>query len=383
MSEYYKARVGSFIPTDNPLYSLGAEEYIAVENAHTLSTGFTKTTNSDFLYSNGSIITHPYVDGWNQIQTSKLYSPSNNIVLKGSRPGFGKFFETATVYQTYMAYNITIKRKGWEELTVKTTAVGFTETTNTYYPSDFVDGVIPSRLIIECQAGGGGGSSAFNAVVYGLDGGGGGSGAYGVYILNLSSFPYWKLEVTERAKGGEGNWAPGAKGATITGYYTNSDSTSKSVPQFIVNGGEGSFAKDNVAHGGAGGTIYINTAAFNTHSFFILEGIDGKQGGYNGGGGKGEDMGAHTQYATKYTENSIAWGNSKRTIMRQSGGDAGDNLSGGGAASVLGNGGAGGNAGHPMGYDGGIGGGGGGGRYNLFGTPSGGNGGPSQIIIYY
>ena len=65
-----------------------------------------------------------------------------------------------------------------------------------YSPSDFADGVIPSRLFIELQAAGGGGAGGSN-LLEGIEGGGGSGGGYWCGVIDISKLHYYSDQYDE------------------------------------------------------------------------------------------------------------------------------------------------------------------------------------------
>lgn len=294
-----------------------------------------------------------------------------NWVKRGSKPQF--------IYLTEFGY------RPAEEIKINRTDNILTfirkedgEILNSYSPTDFKDGVIPSRLIVEMWGGGGGGGSSSLSA----SGQGGGGGGYICTVLNLD-IPNITIITGQGGNGGNTGGGidkveSGEGGGTTKISYNQSGMPGYETTLLAAYGGEGGSYTGTLETPAAGGHVYINPGTKDS-LVYVLKHINGAYGGT-------KNFPAHgiyptTIYATNKTTdkiglNVLAYGNA-------TGGETtGENGGGGGAA--VGN--KGGNQGAAF-SDGepgqGTGAGGGGGRYTFATIKKGGNGRPGLIKFYY
>lgn len=158
-------------------------------------------------------------------------------------------------------------------LTIKNTS---SNTTTTYYPADFRDGVIPEDIVVEVFGGGGGGGGngyfeASKGEFFRTCGGAGGGGGCAIVRINLVTNTKWIIVVggkgtvggdgtpdtaSEGHKGGDG----GTSSLTANGY-----NTSTALGYGGIGGAGGGIGSDGKhgepGAGGAGGTGKINFGA--------------------------------------------------------------------------------------------------------------------------
>ena len=135
----------------------------------------------------------------------------------------------------------------------------------TFYPDDFRDGVIPEQMyILVVGAGGGGGGTG--ATVYSASGGGGG-GFVGA-VVDLKACYDLSLTVGTGGAGGTSSSNSGTAGGysqvTVTTKIPETGATCETNAYMRANGGGGGQAKNGA--GGAGGTTSYITYATGTLS---------------------------------------------------------------------------------------------------------------------
>ena len=251
----YSDSVGLYISEDMDMTKLMCHNHIKGDLTNTyFNNGDGK---SEFT---GSInVTREDWEGQATFLDYKLGSNALTSILPGTSPHFKELIKIDTS-GTY-----TISRTS-TELTIGST---------TYYKEDFVDGVIPTRLIVVLQGAGGGGSS--NAGLW--NGSGGGSGALNSAVISLSTS--WTLVVGAGGTGGLHDdfdlyFNPGSPGGATT--LTGGDSS-------LVAGGGGG-AQDASSALGSSPAAGVGGTASTTIGSYILKHIGSSSGV---AGGKGAD----------------------------------------------------------------------------------------------
>ena len=130
----------------------------------------------------------------------------------------------------------------------------------TFYPDDFRDGVIPEQMyILVVGAGGGGGGTG--ATVYSASGGG--AGGFVGAVVDLKASYDLKLTVGTGGAGGTSSSNSGTAGGysqvTVTTIMPETGADCETSAYMKANGGDGGKAKNGT--GGAGGTTSYLTYA--------------------------------------------------------------------------------------------------------------------------
>ena len=335
-----------------------------------------------------------YKADWNQILTDskyklvdydgKVYNPG--YYKPGYCPSFKKkLFEYTNALSGWGFKQTTIRiTKGTKTLEFKYLygEQEFPNLSKTYEASDFPDGVLPSRVIIELVGGGGGGGSSLWAVG-GWGGNGGGAGGYICFVLNLDAAAgQWDVLLPYPSGGGAGNSGNGAKGgdAIVTPH-----SDTYADYKVIAYGGKGGTGGGGQSFAAGGSSTVINPFLPNTF-FWILKQIDGAKGGSQKGGHKGYNI--DNTYDVACSPNIVNNTVHHDITHKERGGTKGGTNTGTGQGTA---GGGGASAVHDganavvsgMGNSGHQGSGGAGGSYVATYTPEGGSGGCCYFACYY
>jgi hypothetical protein len=325
---------------------------------------------TSYFYGNKQLIGTPYnsLDSWTYPTYLDYFQSNDRLIWNtaGYKPAFHLIMSQTNNDVTGNVKELRIK--------IKRTDSYLTIGDRTFDISCFVDRVIPHRLIVMCQGGGGKGGSSTSAVI-GLDGCGGGGGGFicGIINLDFGMADYWYADIGIRGGIKDNNDA----GYTSIGFMTSWQSQ---YTVFTAYGGKN--GKSGGDGPGDGGSTYNANLGYGES--WELARCSGGRGGYQNSSAGGESISSLTIKSTNVSPDYL---NSPNYINLSGGkgGAAGSGLSGGGGASLLGDGGAGGEGESTflMGKNGGIGAGGGGGRYMFFGIVEGGYGGVGQVLFYY
>ena len=262
--------------------------------------------------------------------------------------------------------------------------IEYNNQTFTYTADDFIDKVLPKRLIVAIQAAGGSGG--------GKGGSGGGSGSFWLGVINIADYTLWNFTLG----------APGAAVSTDNDGNDASNTILQHSPRIItIKGGfGGKVGQSNAisAGGAGGGKATYSSGQLQSKDYWVISDIDGFSGGDSGyfynrsrnaDASAGYTVSARTisisdnDTANEYPRNQFK-------ISNNAGGEAGVRIltdsevpiAGGGAASYSGNGGKGGDysSSDCAGAVGGVGAGGGGAGKSSVAS---GAGGVATISFYY
>jgi hypothetical protein len=340
-----------------------------------------------FLYSDGQVMSTAYLEVNNFMITKDSTQKTFKIALRGTRPHFNQSYAKTTTGAS------TLKRG------VSTLTVGSASLSNLIG----IDGPdAPLRYICVCCGGGGGGGGT---IASDSACGGGGGGTIAAYIHLYKDCDYTLMTgsggkgASKNVSQGAGN--PGASsritfnpelipnlaGLRYKGTYKASNEGSLQN----VGAGAGLAGKDGSYGPGTGGsTTLYGPNGSTTGSVYKIGSANGGNGGQGDKGGqsgmngvKGGDVDAVSWIAglSSDLKSSLAY-------AKKSGGTCHDGYGGGGGASLLGVGGAGGTPGSSSKAPGkapasGYGGGGGGATYIFLTHITGGNGANGITYLYY
>ena len=284
------------------------------------------------------------VDDWNNIIYRNTYSTEDSdykslifgYIEPGTRPQFSTpalFMSNNVALDSDYRLRMSISRTN-NELTIQwdtgewsaTGSIGSLNNTITYHASDFIDKVIPKRLILELNSGGGsGGTSGWFTY-----GGGGQAGGYWCGVVDISK-GYTYIYADRRAPGVYLGGNYGVQGGSI--YVWRSTDTYNYF-KLVISGGAGGTRN---SEGGVdwGGQIEQDSLS----SSWQLAFIKGAAGA--GGNNYGADFSAHTVFCTNYSSGDSvgALHRNHKYLNSNSGGVP--NSGGGGGASAFANGGGG------------------------------------------
>lgn len=334
-----------------------------------------------------------YKADWNQILTDSKYKLVD-YDGKVYNPGYYKPGYCPSFKKTLFEYGYAISSSGSKDTIIKISKTSdklefkyffgdqeYTNLSKTYYASDFSDGVIPSRVIIELVGGGGSGGSALWAVG-GWGGNGGGAGGYICFVLNLEGAAgQWQVVLPYPVKGGSGNSGNGYKGGDA---IVTPQSTSYASYRVVAQGGNGGTGGGGSSFA-AGGSSTVTNPSWTTY-FWVLKQIDGAKGGSQKGGHKGYNI--DNIYDIACSPNIVNNTIHDNVTHKERGGTKGGNNTGSGQGTAGGGGASavydGANAVvSGMGDYGHRGSGGAGGSYVATYTPEGGHGGCCYFACYY
>lgn len=319
-----------------------------------------------------TLVGTPYnsLDPWNRSINLPYYQGGQRLrwILKDSKPNFNGFstFLSNTGYHRIYISNNTLKI---DYYSASSTWVAL----ESYSASDFIDEVVPKRILVALQAGGGSGGNGNHNTA----GSGGGGGAGWIGILNIESMVYISVGKGGDSGVGEVNGNPGSDS------YINYASGARA----ITLGGGGAGMYDGWNSNSAGGTVTLNPQ-YQGVLYWTLLSVNGGYGGHAGDNRLGNQVNAlyggtipsRTIHSTNVTADKTSA--NRKILPTQSGGQPDyDNLKtsgGGGGASLFGRGGdyA---VSHRME---GVKGSGGGGASERAGQPQGGAGGDGECYLY-
>lgn len=206
---------------------------------------------------------------------STRYFDQNQEIFE-IKKGTAASFHRQLLYSTY-AKNGTITRT--DNALTFTYRIGVTSETmtNTFYKKDFVDGVIPTKIIAVLQGAGGSGG--------GNGGGGGGSGSFWVGVIDLT----YAIGSTSRTW----HFTVGTGGDSVSGSVDGNYGGETSLYHEANNGkiyaikcGGGYGGKHGGAIGAAGGIVNIptdSTLLTGIYTVYSENGVAAREWGGNGG----------------------------------------------------------------------------------------------------
>ena len=339
-----------------------------------------RINNSDLVYSDND---RTGVDHWVENIVYSAYKVGGNplVTIKpGTCPAFNtKVFDSTT---SGGSGTYTFERTEAQLIIKKGTSI-----INRFYPTDFIDNVIPKRLIFILQGAGGGGSYSIGTSITGKGGGGGGAGSICPGIIDLESYASFTLTI---GTGGSGEDATGDNDREDHGGNTFITVNNNDIA--IAYGG---YCGYTMSIGGSGVASFKGMGASqgwisSTADIYNLAYAEDYPEVYPSGncGTPGEDMLGEDGIAnTIYSSNDSTLKNTYlnyKNLSTHSGGAAQPNGGGGGGgASYFGNGGKGGAGvgGSSNAESGSLGAGGGGGGSG--GNHTGGRGGDGAAFFWY
>ena len=304
--------------------------YLKVHNV------FTNSSNPNFIYcSDIRSNTYNLTDTWNNTITSRysFYDTSINsdtslvFIEPGTRPSF--LHNLITAYGPEPSnngsyYGTTIRVADNKLYITNFNDVDTDSSTGSlknevFEPSDFVDGVIPKRIIVELQAAGGAGSSSNNSLFGGNKGNGGAGGGYVALILNVdpSKIHSWNIELGSPGYGYKNLRSAGDDGKPITVSYRERNSSTYDVA-YVVPGGKGGTqnGSSNQAQGG-------NPYSVDTTYLWELKTINNETAKIVGGNGiSDEDQDGHTGLKRIKCSNILLTSTVDNVVIIEEGGHA-------------------------------------------------------------
>lgn len=277
------------------------------------------------------------LDSWNTNINLPYYQGGQQLrwILKDSKPNFNgstviSLLKYITPIPTYYRIYISNNTLKIDYYSASSTWVEF----ESYSTSDFIDGVVPKRILVALQAGGGsGGNGNWNTA-----GSGGGGGAGWIGILNIESMVYISIGAGGASGVGEVDGNPGSKS------YINHVSGGRAIT--LGGGSAGKYGDCNSYP--AGGKVTL-TLQYQGVLYWTLLSVNGGYGGRAGNNALGNKVDATpgkkipscTIYSTNVTADKTSA--NRKILSTQSGGKPDyDNLKmsgGGGGASLFGRGG--------------------------------------------
>lgn len=319
-----------------------------------------------------TLVGTPYnsLDSWNTNINLPYYQGGQRLrwILKDSKPNFNGYstFILPTAYCRIYISNNTLKI---DYYSASSTWVAL----KSYSASGFIDEVVPKRILVALQAGGGsGGNGNWNTA-----GSGGGGGAGWIGILNIESMVYISIGAGGEVGVGEVDGNPGSNS------YINYVSGARAIT--LGGGGAGMYNGWN--SNSAGGMVTLNSQ-YQGVLYWTLLSANGRYGGRAGDNAVGNKvdataggtMSSRTIYSTNVNADKTSA--NQKILATQSGGQPDyDNLKtsgGGGGASLFGRGG---DYSFSLRREG-VNGSGGGGASERAGQPQGGAGGDGACYLY-
>lgn len=314
--------------------------YVSIKEICKTYTGCSSENADGFEDDEGNtLVGTPYnsLDSWNTSINLPYYQGDKQLkwILKDSKPNFS-YSEVSlykdinpipTYYRIYISNN-TLK------IDYYSLASGTWPNFRSYSASDFIDEVVPKRILVALQAGGGsGGNGNWNVA-----GSGGGGGASWIGILNIESMVYISIGAGGASGVGEADGNPGSNS------YIDYVSGSRAIT--LYGGGAGKY--DGYNSYPAGGTVALNPQ-YQGLLYWTLLSVNGASGGRAGDNDwfnqvdatAGWTVASRTIHSTNVTSDKTSA--NRKILAAQSGGSPNygslKTSGGGGGASLFGPGG--------------------------------------------